>query len=88
MPAKPTCDPNNPKVCPTLAVACPDGTTPIASGIDPDTCCQTYKCPTCVSTGTVCPAIKCVCAKQVGTDPASCCPKYECGGVNADGTCK
>jgi hypothetical protein len=96
VPAKPTCDPNAPKACPTLAPACPDGATPIASGIDPNTCCQTYTCPTCVrstpasttgGTGTACPAIRCPCAKQVGTDPATCCPKYECGPVNADGTC-
>ena len=96
VPAKPTCDPNSPKVCPTFAPICPDGATPIPSGVDPNTCCQTYTCPTCVrstpastmgGTGTACPAIRCACAKQVGTDPASCCPKYECGGVNADGTC-
>ena len=96
VPAKPTCDPNNPKVCPTFAPVCPDGATPIPSGTDPNTCCQTYTCPTCVrstpasttgGTGTACPAVSCPCAKQVGTDPASCCPKYECGPVNADGTC-
>jgi hypothetical protein len=95
VPAQPTCDPNKPVACPTFAPVCPDGAMPIPAGVDPMTCCTTYKCPTCVpattANGTMstsaCPAVRCPCAKIVGTDPASCCPKYECGMVNADGTC-
>jgi hypothetical protein len=96
VPAKTTCDPNKPVACPTFAPVCPDGATPISVGVDPMSCCPTYKCPTCVpaattngtmSGGTACPAVRCPCAKIVSTDPATCCPKYECGLVNADGTC-
>ncbi|HXU03726.1 MAG TPA: hypothetical protein VN903_22325 [Polyangia bacterium] len=92
-PKPPTCDPKNPVACPTFAPVCPNGVTPIPNGVDPMTCCQTYTCPVCAaattSTGaaSVCPAIRCACAKVIATDPATCCPKYECGAVNADGTC-
>jgi hypothetical protein len=92
VPAKPTCDPMKPVVCPTFAPVCPNGQMPIPTGVDPNTCCQTYTCPVCdiranTAPASICPAVRCACAKVVGTDPASCCPKYECGPVNADGTC-
>ena len=93
-PPPPTCDPNKPVACPTFAPVCPNGLTPLKTGVDPNTCCETYTCPVCdpraaSSTGaaSICPAIQCACAKVVSTDPASCCPKYECGPVKADGTC-
>lgn len=92
VPGQPTCDPMKPVACPTFAPVCPNGQKPIPTGVDPNTCCETYTCPVCdlrASTGTAstCPAIRCPCAKVIATDPATCCPKYECGPVNADGTC-
>jgi len=92
VPEKPTCDPMKPVACPTFAPVCPNGQTPITTGVDPNTCCPTYTCPVCdlkaaTSPSSICPAVRCACAKVVGTDPASCCPKYECGPVNPDGTC-
>jgi hypothetical protein len=92
VPPTPTCDPARPIACPMTAQLCPNGQAPIRTGVDPATCCETYTCPVCdprAATGaaSICPAIRCACAKVVGTDPASCCPKYECGPVNADGTC-
>jgi len=90
VPPKPTCDPMKPVACPTLAVLCPNGQMPIPTGVDPNTCCQTYTCPVCTRSSlaaTSCPAIECKCAKQTGTDPNSCCPTYECGPVKADGSC-
>jgi hypothetical protein len=94
VPEQPKCDPNKPVACPTFAPVCPNGVMPVPNGVDPMTCCQTYTCPVCdpraaTSTGasSVCPAIKCACAKVVGTDPTTCCPRYECGGVDASGAC-
>jgi len=88
-PKQPTCE--KPIACPTFAPVCPNGQMPIPTGVDPNTCCETYTCPVCdlkaTTSPSICPAIRCACAKVVGTDPASCCPKYECGPVNADGTC-
>jgi hypothetical protein len=93
-PKTPTCDPMKPAVCPTIAPVCPNGQMPIPNGIDPATCCQTYTCPICdpralpvMTSPSICPAVRCACAKVVGTDPASCCPKYECGPVDASGKC-
>ncbi len=90
VPPKPTCDPMKPVACPTFAPVCPNGQMPIPTGVDPNSCCETYNCPVCSRSlaAVSCPAIiECKCAKQTGTDPNSCCPTYECGPVKADGTC-
>lgn len=85
------CDSSKPVACPAIAIACPNGATPVQSGVDPTSCCPTYQCPTCAKATTAnvaCPAIAiCACAKQTGTDPTTCCPTYDCGPVKADGTC-
>jgi hypothetical protein len=93
VPPTPTCDPMRPVACPAIAQVCPNGQMPVATGVDPNTCCPTYTCPVCSRSTmmsdapTACPAIECRCAKQTGTDVNSCCPKYECTMPLADGSC-